>query len=115
MRRDDLGQTPLEFIYEAADCRMWYTAGMVNNVTEVWKGVVDRMFRDDGMARCVEGSTGHESSVTGGGQRKGGEVPTPLPPVQQGGALKGDAPTTRGRRRISSVLAATLIASLFWI
>lgn len=82
LRRNDASQTPLEFIYEAADCRMWYTAPMINDVTMVWKGVADRMFRN-GTQMCVERSTGHLSSVTGGGQAKGGERPPP--PVSQGG------------------------------
>ncbi|KAF2444240.1 peptidase S41 family protein [Karstenula rhodostoma CBS 690.94] len=76
LRRDDPSNTPLEFIYEAADCRMFYTAPMIGDVTMVWKGVVDRMFRN-GTAKCVEGSTGDKSSISGGGQAKAGSVPPP--------------------------------------
>ncbi|KAL1602739.1 hypothetical protein SLS60_006160 [Paraconiothyrium brasiliense] len=76
LRRDDPSKTPLEFIYEAADCRMFYTAPMINDVTMVWKGVVDRMFRN-GTSQCVQGSTGDKSSVSGGGQTKAGSVPPP--------------------------------------
>ncbi|KAF2258554.1 hypothetical protein CC78DRAFT_526138 [Lojkania enalia] len=74
LRRNDPSNTPLEFIYEAADCRMWYTAPMIFDVTEVWKGVVDRMW---GETECVEGSTRDKSSVSGGGQTKSGAVPPP--------------------------------------
>lgn len=49
---------------------------MINDVTMLWKGVVDRMFRN-GTAKCVEGSTGDKSSVSGGGQTKAGSVPPP--------------------------------------
>lgn len=80
LRRDDTSNTPLEFIYEAADCRMFYTAPMINDVTMVWKGVVDRMFRN-GTSKCVQGSTGDKSSVSGIGQTKAGSVP---PPARQG-------------------------------
>ncbi|KAF2704121.1 hypothetical protein K504DRAFT_390754 [Pleomassaria siparia CBS 279.74] len=81
LRRDDTSGTPLEFIYEAADCRMFYTAPMINDVTMVWKGVVDRMFTSGnstagagmGVKGCVPGSTGAPTSVSGGGQKKGGE------------------------------------------
>jgi hypothetical protein len=76
LRQNDASQTPLEFIYEAADCRMFFTAGMVSDVTQVWKGVADRMFRNGtgaGMGMCVQGSTGHETSVSGGGQFRGGD------------------------------------------
>jgi hypothetical protein len=76
LRQGDASKIPLEFIYEAADCRMFFTAGMVNDVTQVWKGVADRMFRTGdkmGMKMCVEGSTADKSSVTGGGQSRGGD------------------------------------------
>ncbi|KAF2018290.1 hypothetical protein BU24DRAFT_168046 [Aaosphaeria arxii CBS 175.79] len=88
LRRNDRSKTPLEFVYEAADCRMWYTAPMINDVTQVWKGVVDRMFTadDSGMQGCVQDSTGHKSSVSGGGQAKSGEVPPPPPPEDEKGA-----------------------------
>ncbi|KAF2007965.1 hypothetical protein P154DRAFT_453317, partial [Amniculicola lignicola CBS 123094] len=74
LRRNDASKTPLEFIYEAADCRMFYTAPMINDVTMVWKGVVDRMWKN---GTCVTGSTGDKSSVSAGGQNKGGQVPPP--------------------------------------
>lgn len=76
LRQGDASKTPLEFIYEAADCRMFFTAPMVSDVTLVWKGVVDRMFRQGegkGLAMCVEGSTMDKTSVMGGGQFRGGD------------------------------------------
>jgi hypothetical protein len=80
LRQNDASKTPLEFIYEAADCRMFYTAPMINDVTMVWKGVVDRMFRDDQRkVACVQGSEGNPSSISGGGQAKSGSVPPPPP------------------------------------
>jgi hypothetical protein len=57
---------------------------MINDVTMVWKGVVDRMFRDDERkVECVQGSTGDPSSVSGGGRAKGGTVP-PTSPLSAG-------------------------------
>ncbi|KAF1920546.1 hypothetical protein BDU57DRAFT_18030 [Ampelomyces quisqualis] len=76
LRQGDESKTPLEFMYEAADCRMFFTAPMVSDVTQVWKGVADRMFRTEngtGMSMCVEGSTMDKSSVSGGGQFRGGD------------------------------------------
>tara|TARA_R110002003_G_scaffold702_7_gene21138 strand:+ start:8797 stop:10047 length:1251 start_codon:yes stop_codon:yes gene_type:complete len=76
LRQGDASKTPLEFMYEAADCRMFFTAAMVSDVTQVWKGVADRMFREDegmGLSMCVEGSTGDKTSVSGGGQFRGGD------------------------------------------
>jgi len=73
LRQGDASKTPLEFMYEAADCRMFFTHGMVSDATEVWKGVVDRMFVEGGLGKCVEGSTGDKTSVSGGGQFRGGD------------------------------------------
>jgi hypothetical protein len=73
LRQNDASATPLEFIYEAADCRMWFTGKMVTDVTEVWKGVSDRMFSGNGTMGCVQGSTLDPSSVSGGGQLRGGD------------------------------------------
>ncbi|KAF2648221.1 hypothetical protein K491DRAFT_722752 [Lophiostoma macrostomum CBS 122681] len=106
LRRADTSQTPLEFIYEAADCRMWYTAPMIGDVTMVWKGVVDRMFRGGGngtmgMTGCVKGSTGDKSSVTGGGQGRGGEVAPGVQGEQGGGGLSQEFQgAARGEREI---------------
>lgn len=73
LRQGDASKTPLEFMYEAADCRMFFTPAMVSDVQEVWRGVVDRMFVERGLDKCVEGSTGDKSSVSGGGQFRGGD------------------------------------------
>ena len=92
LRQNDPSKTPLQFVYEAADCRMFYTKEMVGDVTAVWKGVVDRMFRN-GTAKCVEGSIGDESSVSGGGQRKAGDVP---PARKAGAELESNSAGERG-------------------
>ncbi|KAI8939568.1 hypothetical protein NX059_003332 [Plenodomus lindquistii] len=91
LRQNDASKTPLEFMYEAADCRMWFTAPMISDVTEVWKGVADRMF-NNGTSLCVEGSTGDPSSISGGGQTRGGDgviapvlSPAPGDPAQKTG------------------------------
>ena len=73
LRLNDKSGVPLEFMYEAADCRMWFTAKMVTDVTEVWKGVADRMFTGNGTAGCIQGSTMNPSSISGGGQLMGGD------------------------------------------
>lgn len=82
---------------------MFYTAPMINDVTMVWKGVVDRMFRN-GTASCVEGSTGDKSSISGGGQTKGGNVP---PPARAGVKESNGA----GQRMSISGLGWTAVAA----
>jgi hypothetical protein len=68
---------------------MWYTAPMINDVAQVWKGVVDRMFmtgsgNGTGVQGCVKDSTGAPSSVSGGGQKKQGQAPPSATPLQVG-------------------------------
>lgn len=113
LRRNDTSQTPLEFIYEAADCRMFYTAPMINDVTMVWKGVVDRMFRN-GTAQCVQGSTGDPSSISGGGQVKGGSVPPPLPP-NQGAELSNAGTAWRAGGRTGWLAVATVMMGMLYV
>ncbi|KAF9700862.1 hypothetical protein EKO04_000746 [Ascochyta lentis] len=72
LRQNDASGTPLEFMYEAADCRMWFTAPMITDVTQLWKGVADRMFKN-GTSMCVAGSTGDATSVSAGGQKRAGD------------------------------------------
>jgi hypothetical protein len=63
MRRQASGvedaDIPLEFIYEAADCRLWYTPDMINDVRMVWKGVADAVWRSGGAngIECVDKTT----------------------------------------------------------
>lgn len=56
--------TPLQFVYEAADCRLYWTQEMLFNITAVWSAVADAAFK--GGKLCVPGSTGHPSSLSGG-------------------------------------------------
>lgn len=65
IRRGDASQTPLEFVYDAADCRLYYDFEMIGNVTNTWRIVRDTKWTNN-YDNCVSGSTGHESSVSGG-------------------------------------------------
>jgi hypothetical protein len=64
IRDDDTSAIPLNFVYEAADCRLFYTADMYRDVTNVWKKAVDANWGDKSKV-CVEGSTGDKSAATG--------------------------------------------------
>jgi hypothetical protein len=63
IRKGDKTATPLQFIYEAADCRMFYTPESYADPDAAWKQAWDA-FVDN--SKCVEGSTGHKSSISGG-------------------------------------------------
>ena len=65
--------TPQQFVYEAADCRIWYTPEMVDNPVLLWKRVADIAWGDGQKSKeefrsqwCVKGSTGHATSISGG-------------------------------------------------
>lgn len=64
IRQGDESETPLQHIYEAADCRFFYTAEMYANQAAVWDQAYDSSW---GSIECVANSTEHPSSVTGGG------------------------------------------------
>lgn len=62
IRQGDSSYTPLQYVYEAADCRFFYTAPMLSNQMLVYKMVYDIHWRN---ASCVPGSAGHPSSLSG--------------------------------------------------
>jgi hypothetical protein len=57
IRKDD--KTPIQFKYEAADCRIFYTLANLYNTTRLWHDVAET-FTDK--SRCVEGSTGFSTT-----------------------------------------------------
>ena len=56
IREGDETQTPLQFIYEPADCRIYYTPEMAVDQTAAWKTVADTAF--NGINHCVAGDYG---------------------------------------------------------
>lgn len=73
IREDDDSVTPLQYVYEAAECRLFYTAETLGSQDDLWRRVGEVAFggADDA---CVEGSTGHPSAA-GGTDFGGNEVP----------------------------------------
>ena len=54
--------TPLQFAYEAADCRIFYTPQTVYNMTALWQYAADAIWLTPG--KCVQGSTGFATTGT---------------------------------------------------
>jgi len=85
IRIGDTSLTPLQFVYEAADCRMWYTVEMLYSQTFLWERGADAAFEyrtENGSWSspfCVAGSTGHPTSLSGGLQNEtlGPQTPPP--------------------------------------
>lgn len=70
-RINDETNTPLQFVYEAADCRMWFTWEMLYDPVFLWNRVATMAFRDRRGTQfnsqyCVANSTGHPTSISGG-------------------------------------------------
>lgn len=59
VRRDS--DTPLQFSYEAAHCRIFWTFQTVNNYTNLWKHAASATWTDHTL--CVEGSRGFASNA----------------------------------------------------
>lgn len=53
-REGDQTNTPLQFRYEPADCRIYFTPAMAVDQTAMWKSVADSAF--NGFNRCVTGT-----------------------------------------------------------
>lgn len=62
IRRGDDLTTPLQFVYEAADCRLFYTPAMYKDGNNIYNAVYGAIWGD---GRCLFGSTGHPSSESG--------------------------------------------------
>ena len=52
---------PLQFAYEAADCRIFYTPTTFLDYAALWKHAADATWSDPGL--CVPDSTGHDQTV----------------------------------------------------
>ena len=64
----DTSLTPLQYVYEAADCRLFYQPRHIANITNIWVDAAAQAFGLNGtsvFSGCVSGSTGQASSLSG--------------------------------------------------
>lgn len=117
----DATTTPLQFVYEAADCRLWWQAGDLLQITNVWERVAANAFGLNGtkvFGQCVDGSTGAPSSLSGNTKLfdngkadnvttfENGQLPSASSSSSNGGGGRSSATsTTRGPSSISTVKA----------
>lgn len=52
--------TPIQFLYEAAECRIFYTPDTIFNYTNLWVYATNAIFSNPSL--CVQGSTGYAST-----------------------------------------------------
>lgn len=69
--QNDTSGVALQFVYEEADCRLYYTPEMTVDITSVWKAAADAQWGNSG--KCVSGGDY-------GQKRKVHEVTTKLSP-----------------------------------
>jgi hypothetical protein len=62
LRKGDDTNTPLQFVYEASNCRFFYTAPMLLDQSLVWEQTYSLRW---GGGTCLKGSSGELSAVTG--------------------------------------------------
>lgn len=71
---------PLQFLYEAANCRIFYTPYTFNNLTKLWKYAADAIWTKPEL--CVQGSTGYAST---------GSAPNATTPPKAAESIKSNA------------------------
>lgn len=91
-RIGDKTETPLHFVYEASDCRIWWTREMLSDPTFLWSRVANIAFKERKGTQfnskyCVKDSTGHPTSISGGWQK--GTLGPQDPPKNAPASTKG--------------------------
>ena len=78
IRREDFETdgTPVQFLYDAADCRIFYTADTLSDYSKLWRYAVRAI--DDPSSLCVQGSTSFSST-----RATGSAASSPPPPSQK--------------------------------
>lgn len=67
---------PAQFVYEEADCRLFYTPAMVNDITAMWKGAATAAFKG---GKCVAGGVKRRDVE----ERKSGATPVKGTPIHR--------------------------------
>ncbi|KIW19698.1 hypothetical protein PV08_00272 [Exophiala spinifera] len=91
-RFGDESETPLQFVYEAADCRLWWTKEMLYDPVFLWERVATVAFKERKGTQfnskyCVSGSTGHPTSISGGWRN--GTLGPQTPPANASASVDG--------------------------
>lgn len=119
IREGDESLTPLQFVYEAADCRLFYTAPMYAKQSLVWSAAYNAHW---GNGTCVPGSTGQPSSLSGSSYNETASPPTGanntfgatgglVPYSNVTSTSTGTASATSTVPVISSLAAATIVTT----
>lgn len=75
VRQDE--ETPLQFTYEAADCRIFWTPKTIFNYAALWQYTADAVWRNASL--CVAGSTGYSGNASKDKDDESPALPVPSP------------------------------------
>jgi hypothetical protein len=114
IRKGDSTATPLQFVYEASDCKIFYTAESYADPDAAWKQAWDAYSNE---SKCVSGSTKHKSSISGGYKPFGGAElraeDQPEAPAGGGGSgTKSAAPSVRSGGFVALAVALLTAAMM---
>jgi hypothetical protein len=107
-RVGDDTNTPLQYVYEASDCRIWWTQEMLYDPTFLWNRVAEIAFQNRisstfNSSYCIKDSTGHPTSI-GGGWEYGTLGPQTPPenakPQDKGWLVDGDTIQPNGPAKV---------------
>lgn len=109
IRKGDTTNTPLQFVYEAADCRLFYTRERYVDVRELWRDVGLTQWGEGASngtsPLCVRGSTGHPSAESKEG------IPWGVQAVSNGTTTSTPPPPTASASTSQSVQPSSTSAS----
>lgn len=115
---NDTSYTPLQFVYEAADCRLWFQDSHVLDIQNLWYTVAGQAFGLNStrvFSLCVEGSTNESSSLSGNATLFNDGHPvnvTSFMPEEEGGSEENH--NAGGRLAVSTVsMLIAFAAALF--
>lgn len=109
---------PLQFVYEAADCRLWYQPQHINDVSNLWATVAAQAFGlndTDVFSLCVDGSTNAPSSLSGDATLFNDGNPTNVTdfqPQQNADSGRGGGDGGKEKDSIAGRFAASSIATV---
>ena len=96
IRKDS--EIPLQFTYEAADCRIFYTTPMITDYTVLWTTAANAIWKNSSL--CVDGSTNNPSA--------GNETNLNPPPTSTGSA----ASTTSSSAAVADLFGAKSLVAV---
>ncbi|KAF9629447.1 Peptidase S41 [Lasiodiplodia theobromae] len=93
IKKDDFEErTPTQFVYEPADCRVYWTREMTVDVTAAWKAVADSAW-GYGESKCVAGGLGApQGNATYGAERRTRRSSSSLSQVRKRELVESDYP-----------------------